>query len=111
MLHCGRNDLAYKAPEDVAENIIRMVQEIKKHGIGCSVSTLITRKDNRDLNENFKVKKVNHLLNNSLGKNTAIIDHTNINDYHLNNGELHLNHRSDGALAHNLIQHIRKLEF
>ena len=109
VLHCGTNDLAYKDPEDVAGNIIRMVQEIKKHRIACSVSTLITRKDNLDLNE--KVKKVNHPLNNSLGKNTAIIDHTNINEYHLNNGGLHLNHRGDGALAHNLIQHIQKLEF
>ena len=33
VLHCGTNDLAYKDPEDVAGNIIRMVQEIKKHGI------------------------------------------------------------------------------
>ena len=59
----------------------------------------------------WKVKKVNQLLNNSLGKNTAIIDHTDINEYHLSNGGLHLNHRGDGALAHSLIQHIRKLEF
>ena len=29
VLHCGSNDLAYKDPEDVAGNIIRMVQEIK----------------------------------------------------------------------------------
>ena len=36
------NDLAYQDPEDVAGNVIRMVQEIKKHGIGCSVSTLTT---------------------------------------------------------------------
>ena len=101
VLHCGTNYLACKDPEDVAGNIIRMVQEIKKHGIGCSVSTLITREDNLNLSE--KVKKVSHLLNNSLGKNTAIIDHTNINEYHLNNGGLHLNHRGDGALAHILI--------
>ena len=33
------------------------------------------------------------------------------NEYHLNNGGLHLNHHDDGALAHNLIQHIQKLEF
>ena len=69
VLHCGTNDLAYKDPEDVAGNIIRMVQEIKKHG--CFVSTLITHRDN--LNQNEKVKKVNHLLNNSPGENTAII--------------------------------------
>ena len=30
VLHCATNDLAYKDPEDVAGNIIRMVQEIKK---------------------------------------------------------------------------------
>ena len=94
VLHCGTNDLAYKDLEDVGGNIIRMVQAIKKHG--CSVSTLITHRDN--LNQNEKVKKVNHLLNNSPGKNTVIIDHTNINEYH-------------EALAHNLTPHIPKLEF
>ena len=30
VLHCGTNNLAYKDPEDVAGNIIGMVQEIKK---------------------------------------------------------------------------------
>ena len=44
VLHCVTNDLAYKDPEDVSRNIIRMVQEIKNHSIGCSVSTLITVK-------------------------------------------------------------------
>ena len=29
VLDCGTNDVAYKDPEDVAGNIIRMVQEIK----------------------------------------------------------------------------------
>ena len=40
-----------------------------------------------------------------------IIDHTNINEYHVNNGGLHLNHRGDGDHAHNLLQHLQKLEF
>ena len=54
MLHCGTNDLVYKDPEDVAGNIIRMGQEIEKHGTGCSVSTLITREDNLHLTEKVK---------------------------------------------------------
>ena len=54
VLHCETNDLAYKDPEDVAGNIIRMVQEIRKHGIGCSVSTLNTHKDSLNLNEKVK---------------------------------------------------------
>ena len=57
VLHCGTHDLAYKDTEDVAGNIIRIVQEIKKHGIGCSFSTLITHKDNLNLNDRAKKGK------------------------------------------------------
>ena len=80
----------------VTDNILKLAAEVKKHGIKCSISSLITRKG--ELND--KVKQVNAKLAKAIKTDTSIklICNNNITLNHLNNGGLHLNKRGDGAL-------------
>ena len=105
IIHIGTNDLSRTSAGQVADNILKLAAEIKKHGIKCSISSLITRKG--ELND--KVKQVNAKLAKAIKTDTCIklICNNNITSNHLNNGGLHLNKRGDGALALNLINHIR----
>ena len=104
ILHTGTNDLSSKTAEQVTGNILKLVAEIEKHGIKCTVSTII----NRQGELGSKVHLVNEQLCKKLKtKNCTYICNKNISLNHLNNGGLHLNKRGDGALALNLINHIR----
>ena len=100
VLHCGTNDLAWRTLEEIATS---MVKEIKGNKIECSVSAVLKRSDEL----RHKVIKVNKLLKTEL--DVQFTEHDNINEYHLNKIGLHLNARGDAALAHNLIQFIKKL--
>ena len=53
-----------------------------------------------------KVIEVNEKLRDISGKDTQIIEHSNIESSHLNNSRIHLNKKGDGKLAYNLIQDI-----
>ena len=105
IIHIGTNDLSRTSAGQVTDNILKLAAEVKKHGIKCSISSLITRKG--ELND--KVKQVNAKLAKAIKTDTSIklICNNNITLNHLNNGGLHLNKRGDGALALNLINHIR----
>ena len=104
IIHIGTNDLSKTSAGQVTDNILKLAAEIKKHGIKCSISSLITRKG--ELN---KVKQVNAKLAKEIKTDTCIklICNNNITSNHLNNEGLHLNKRGDRALALNLINHIR----
>ena len=57
-----------------------------------------------------KASKVNVILKKNLPSKIELIDHSSITEGHLNGSGLHLNQRGDGALAFNLIKHIREIE-
>ena len=103
ILHTGPNDLSSKIAEQVTGSILKLVAQIEKHGIKCTVLTII----NRQGELGSKVHLVNEQLCKKLKtKNCTYICNKNISLNHLNNGGLHLNKRGDGALALNLINHI-----
>ena len=105
ILHVGTNDVDIHSTEEVADNIIKLTDDIKKEGIRCTVSSLVVRADSELLKS--AVIDVNNVLRDSLPQDVNFVEHSNITNYHLNNSRLHLNRRGDAALAHNFIQHIR----
>ena len=62
---------------------------IKAEGIDCTVSELVMRND-RLYN---KVIEVNENLRDILGKDTQIIEHSNIESSNLSNSRIHLSKR------------------
>ena len=58
-----------------------------------------------------KVIEVNETLRDILGKDTLIMEHSNIESSHLNNSRIHLNKKGNGKLAYNLIQDIKAYRF
>ena len=68
----------------------------------CSISSLMTRKG--ELNNNVKQVNAKEIKTETFIK---LICNNNITSNHLNNGGLHLNKMGDGALALNLINHVR----
>ena len=89
ILHVGTNDVDIHSAEEVADNIIKLTDDIKKRGIRCIVSSLVVRADSELLR-------------------SAVIDVNVLRDsLPQDNSRLHLNRREDAALAHNFIQHIR----
>ena len=105
ILHVGTNDVDIHSAEEVADNIIKLTDDIKNKGIRCTVSSLVVRADSELLKS--AVIDVNNVLRDSLPQDVNFVEHSNITHYHLNNSRLHLNRRGDAALAHNIIQHIR----
>ena len=105
ILHCGTNDLNTSQPAQVAEDIRKLVNYtcIKAEGIDCTVSELVMRNDGLY----NKVIEVKEKLRDILGKDTQIIEHSNIESSHLNNRRIHLHKKGDGKLAYNLIQYIK----
>ena len=106
VLHVGTNNLGEQEPQETAEKIQILAKQITELGIGCSVSSIITRRDG--LSE--KASKVNVIFEKNLPSKIELIDHSSITEGHLNGSGLHLNQRGDGALAFNLIKHIREIE-
>ena len=98
----GTNNLAIDTPEVIVEKVLRLVNMITSKGIQCSVSELIIRDDTLW----HKGINVNQLLNNKVTEGMNIVRNENITVNHLNRSKLHLNRRSVGALAHNIIKFI-----
>ena len=48
ILHIGTNDLSKDTAEQVTSNITKLVYEIERHDIKCTVSSIITRKGELD---------------------------------------------------------------
>ena len=108
ILHTGTNDLRGQNPEDIAERIRLSAEQIYQKGITCTVSLLLTRWDNEDLD--MKVKQVNDILLRTLPSAINVIENNNKSHHHLNNSSLHLSRRGDAALARNFIEYIRNYE-
>ena len=103
VLHIGTNDLSSYSDEQVTGNIMKLIAEMEKHTIKCTVSSIIIRKGELTSKEH----QVNEQLGNKLKtKNITYICNKNISPQHLGKGGLYLNKRGDGALALNLINHI-----
>ena len=100
ILHCGTNNLNTSQPAQVAEDIRNLVNYIKAEGIDCTVSELVMRNDGLY----NKVIEVNEKLRDILGKDTQIIEHSNIESSHLNNSRIHLNKKGDGKLAYRILK-------
>ena len=105
ILHTGTNDLRGQNPEEIAKRIRLLAEQIYQKGITCTVSLLLTRSDDEDLD--MKVKQVNDILFRTLPSAIKVIEHNNISHHHLNKSGLHLNRRGDAALARNFIGYIR----
>ena len=106
ILHVGTNNLSDESmtADRIADNIFQLANKIEEHGIKCTISELITRRDEN----NEKVKLVNKKLEERKSEtNIGLVKHDNIVSNHLNYGGLHLNRRGDGALALNMINCIR----
>ena len=67
------------------------------------VSELVTRNDGLY----NKVIEVNEKLRDILGKDTQIIEHSNIELNHLNKSMIHMSKKGDDKLAYNLIQDVK----
>ena len=86
--------------EDVANKIIELGINIADTGTRCSISR-------RDELESM-VRNVNNSLAKNMQPEISTIDNSNIsNNYHLNSSGLHLNRKGDGALALNIIKHVK----
>ena len=89
ILHTGTNDIRGQSPEEIAKRIRLLAKQIYQKGITCTVSLLLTRSDDEDLD--MKVKQVNDILLRTLPSAVKVIEHNNISHHHLNNSGLHLN--------------------
>ena len=106
ILHVGTNNLSDESmtADRIADNVFQLANKIEERGIKCTISELITRRDEN----NEKVKLVNKKLEERKSKtNIGLVKHDNIVSNYLNYGGLHLNRRGDGALALNMINCIR----
>ena len=106
ILHCGTNNLMNSLDaEDIANKIIELGRNIADTGTRCSISMLISRRDELE----SMVRNVNNCLAKNMPPEISTIDNSNIsNNYHLNSSGLHLNRKGDGALALNIIKHVLK---
>ena len=107
LLHIGTNNLATDSPQEIAENILGLTQMITDKGIGCSVSEIIRRDDSLSL----VGQEVNCILTNMLPAQIKLVCNDSIGTHHINGSGLHLSGRDTGALAHNFIQFLKKLDF
>ena len=105
VLHTGTNDLLNELnAEQIADKIFELGRKIVNSGTSCTISTLVERQDEL----NSMVRDVNKFLIQNLPRELSIIDNSNLTaSYHLNASGLHLNRKGDGALALNIIRHIK----
>ena len=108
ILSIGTNDLQDTGltPCDIVHDIVCLAKYITGQGIKCSISGIMFRDDDLWM----KGQAVNKTLRESLPKNKAFIDDSNIELGHPNRSGLHLNRRGNGAFAYNLINHIKTLD-
>ena len=111
VLHVGTNDLRSKRGDDeksevqIADEIIKLANEIKENNIEVIISSLVARGDGFEENR----KKVNFVLADLCSVNGyAFIEHENIDPKkNLNRSRLHLNKVGDSLLEGNLLRAIR----
>ena len=106
IVHAGTNDTTNGINSlNFAKKVINKVKQISPN-TKVVTSSLITRKDMKDLNN--KVVEVNSRLKNFCSqKNIDFIDYTNIKEEHLGNKKLHLNKTGNTVLAYNLLKYLR----
>ena len=107
VLHTGSNDLrSAKKPEDIASEIMKLAIDLKRENNEVMVSSITFRGDVKKLNE--KGEKVNKLLKEECELYSLFyIDHSNINEKHLNGSKLHLNYKGTLTLAGNFLASIK----
>ena len=86
-LHVGTNNLADHSPNQIVEEMKLLVDMIISQGTGCTVPAIIARNDGLG----DQVQEVNNLLKRSLPRSVTFLEHSNINESHLNGSGLHLN--------------------
>ena len=111
ILHAGTNDLPSRRGDEeksevqIADEIIKLANEIKENSIEVIISSLVARGDGYE----EKRKKVNFVLADLCSVNDyALIEHKNIDPKkHLNRSRLHLNKVGDSLLEGNLLRALR----
>ena len=86
----------------------KIVKKVKQISPNTKVvfSSLITRKDKKDLDK--KVQDVNNRLKNYCSQtNLDYIENNNIKEEHLGNKKLHLNKKGNTVFANNLLKYLR----
>ena len=94
VLHVGTNNTRADTPDQIANKISTIAENIGKVSPGTSIaiSGIIHREDDRSLN--VKIDKVNFLLSKSCSQNSwGYIDNRDIKKDCLNRGGLHLNRK------------------
>ena len=106
VLHVGTNDIRDKQPKEIVDGIMKIQDIIKKESpeTVVAVSELIHRNDKVEYSQ--KVKKVNTLLAKACRQYSCdYIEHTNIQDKHLNPYGLHLNKFGTSVMAKNFVNY------
>ena len=106
VLHVGTNDVRDKQPKEIVDGIMKIQDIIKKESPEAvvAVSELIHRNDKAEYSQ--KVKKVNILLAKACRQYSCdYIEHTNIQDKHLNPYGLHLNKFGTRVMAKNFVNY------
>ena len=102
IVHVGTNNVKTDKPNQVAEKIIAIAEDIAKisPATKIGVSGIILRQDQKALND--KIAKINSVLNTSCTRNGwYFIDNGRIDKDCLNRGGLHLNRKGIFNLATN----------
>jgi hypothetical protein len=108
ILHVGTNDLKTSSAKTVVKNIMALKDFVVKTSPSTKVtiSELIVRTDDETLNN--KIKQINTLLKqNCAADNTALIEHSDINNDCLNQSGVHLNKKGTSLFALSIIKHLR----
>ena len=106
IIHAGTNDITKGINTlNCAKKILKKVKQVSPN-TKVVFSSLITRKDKKDLDK--KVVEVNGRLKNFCSqKNIDFIENTNLKEEHLGNKKLHLNKRGNTVFASNLLKYLR----
>ena len=103
ILHIGTNDLrSEKSAEDIGNEILSLVNNIKTPVNEIIVSSIIARDDSL----NQKGNDVNIFLKSNCNNNFLFCEHLNISKKHLNGSGLHLNTKGTITLANNFLRHL-----
>ena len=110
ILHVGTNDLSSdKAPQKIAELIIDLACQLKNEIHDVSISTIILRTDDKNLNEKGIQVSV-YLKELCKEKNIFLVDNAKkIKAQHLNKGKLHLTKHVSRVLIIIFINEISKV--
>ena len=98
-----------KTPKAIAEKIVELALLVKKETCDVSISSIILRTDNKQLNQ--KGVEVNAYVKDLCKeKNIYFIDNSKrIKAQHLNQGRLHLNRKGSNILSSIFVNEISKI--